>query len=253
MRGMGGVYGGRAMQRDRDQQPGARATVSPMDPLPESPWSRPGTVAGFLASPPNATLLRFVEARRRGAEPLRILDIGGGAGRNAAPLRERGHRVLALDLSWPMLQAGMSRPEATSGSLTFAQASMDRLPGADRTFDIVIAHGIWNLARSGAEFRAAIGEAARVCRTGAGLFVFTFSRSTLPGSVSPVAGETFVFTEFSGSPQCFLTERELIDELAAVGFEPDSAVPVTEHNRPRPGQLSGGGPVIYEGAFRLTG
>ena len=26
----------------------------------------------------------------------------------------------------------------------------------------------------------------------------------------PVAGETFVFTQFSGQPQCFLTERELV-------------------------------------------
>lgn len=161
--------------------------------------------------------------------------------------------MLALDLSWPMLQAGVSRPQATSGSLTFAQAPMDRLPVANDTFDIVIAHGIWNLARSGAEFRAAMREAARVCRAGAGLFVFTFSRNTLPASATPVAGETFVFTEFSGSPQCFLSERELIEELAVVGFEPDGAVPLTEHNRPRPGQLSMGGPVIYEGAFRFTG
>lgn len=129
---------------------------------------------------------------------------------------------------------------------------MDILPVRDRSFDLLIAHGIWNLARSGAEFRRAVREAARVSRQGAGLFVFTFSRNTLPAEASPTPGETFVFTEFSGRPQCFLTEAELLSELAACGFAPDAATPLTEHNRPRPGNLSrAGGPVIYQGAFRL--
>jgi hypothetical protein len=43
----------------------------------------------------------------------------------------------------------------------------------------VVAHGIWNLARTTTEFRRAIAEAARVARPGACLFVFTFSRTTL--------------------------------------------------------------------------
>lgn len=222
-----------------------------MDPLAASPWGRPGTVAGFVASPPNATLLRFVEGRGRGRERLRILDIGGGAGRNASPLADRGHDVVVLDLSTPMLQAGRNREAQGDRPPAFALAPMDRLPVADRAFDVVVAHGIWNLARSDAEFRAGVREAARVCRPGAGLFVFTFSRHTLPDDVSPVAGETFVYTQFSGSPQCFLTEAQLLSELGDAGFTPDPAVPLTEHNRLRPGQLSSGGPVIYEAAFRF--
>jgi ubiquinone/menaquinone biosynthesis C-methylase UbiE len=54
---------------------------------------------------------------------------------------------------------------------------MDRLPLGDASIDLVVAHGIWNLARSAAEFRRAIAEAARVARPDAGLFVFTFSRA----------------------------------------------------------------------------
>ena len=68
--------------------------------------------------------------------------------------------------------------------------------------------------------------------------------------VAPVAGETFVFTQFSGAPQCFLTERQLIDEMHTAGFEPDPALPLRELNRPAPGLRTAGGPVIYEGAFR---
>jgi hypothetical protein len=83
--------------------------------------------------------------------------------------------------------------------------------------------------------------------------VFTFSRNTLPAETRPVDGETFVFTEFSGQPQCFLTAEELFAELDAVGFVPDPSVALTEHNRRRSGALHAGGPpVIYEAAFRYT-
>ncbi|MDQ1348155.1 MAG: hypothetical protein QG573_1529, partial [Acidobacteriota bacterium] len=125
--------------------------------------------------------------------------------------------------------------------------------------DLDIAHGIWNLARSAAEFRDAVREAARVAAAGAALFVFTFSRHTFPAATVPVAGEPFVFTQFSGEPQCFLTQEQLTSELAEVGFAPDPAVPLTEYNRPAPGArpvvptpASPTRPVIYEAAFRFS-
>lgn len=125
---------------------------------------------------------------------------------------------------------------------------------ATGTVDLVIAHGIWNLARSSAQFRAGVQEAARVSRKGAALFLFTFSRRTLPGSDRPVDGESFVFTGFSGEPQCFLTEEQLVSELAAAHFVLDRAVPLREHNVPRPGSVrTGKVPVIFEAAFRFTG
>jgi hypothetical protein len=128
---------------------------------------------------------------------------------------------------------------------------MDALPVCSRSVDLVIAHGIWNLARSGLEFRRAIAEAARVATAGAALFVFTFSRHTLPSSATPVAGESFVFTQFSGSSQVFLTEDQLFEELHAAGFVPDPALPLRELNVPAPGQVrSAGPPVIYEAGFR---
>ena len=226
-----------------------------------SAWSAPGTVAGFSQSPPNGALLQFAEgelrllrqrSRDRRARP-RALDIGCGAARNGVPLAELGWDVVGLDLSWPMIAAAGHRASdaGVSDGLRLALAPMDALPVRDRSIDLVIAHGIWNLARSGSEFRQAVHEAARVATTGAALFVFTFSRHTLPAEAEAVADETFVFTQFSGQPQCFLTETQLLSELAAAGFDPDPALPVRELNRPRPGALPvGSGPVIYEGAFR---
>ena len=131
---------------------------------------------------------------------------------------------------------------------------MHALPVRDRSIDLIVAHGIWNLARSGAEFRGAVAEAARVAAPGAALFVFTFSRHTLPPDAAPIAGEAFVFTQFSGAPQVFLTRDQLLEEMREAGFHPDPALPIRELNLPPPGQVRvGGAPVIYEAAFRKTG
>jgi SAM-dependent methyltransferase len=222
-----------------------------MDPREHSAWTQAATVRSFATSPPNDTLIRFVEGERTRCARSRVLDIGCGAGRNAGPLAASGLDVLGIDLSWPMLRAMADRRRDSAGRLALALAPMDRIPAHDRSFDIVIAHGIWNLARSGAEFRRAVSEAARVSKAGAALFVFTFARSTLPPTAAPVVGESFVFTQFSGEPQCFFEEAELVAELASVGFVPDAAIPLTERNRHRPGSLQSSGPAIYEGAFRL--
>jgi SAM-dependent methyltransferase len=208
-------------------------------------------VAGFAQSPPNQVLMRLGEAEVRRPGPRRALDIGCGAGRNAIPLQEQGWDVFGIDSSAPMLSAAVARRRAEgSGRVLFARADMEALPVAGGSADLIVAHGIWNLADSAARFRGAVREAARVARPGAALFVFTFSRHTLPAGAAPVTGETFVFTQFSGQPQCFLTAAELIAEMALAGFDPDPAVPLTEYNRRAPGSLSTGAPVIYEAAFR---
>ncbi len=155
-----------------------------------------------------------------------------------------------------MLDAARRRAlaDGREGGLALLRARMDALPLVDGSVDIAVAHGIWNLARSDAELRRALAEAARVARTGAGLFLFTFSRATLPADAKPVPGESFVFTQFAGEPQCFLTEEQLVAELREVGFEKDPPGPLTERNRPLPGRaLTRAGPVVYEGTFRRQG
>ena len=200
--------------------------------------------------------MRFAGEEIARARGRRALDLGCGAARNAVPLALQGWTVLGLDLSRPMLKAARERQRAELDEehhLGLALAPMDRLPVADGCCDLVIAHGIWNLAKSSMEFRQAVREAARVSADGAALFVFTFSRHTLPPDTTAVAGEPFVFTEFSGEPQCFLTETQLDAELARAGFVRDAGVPFHEYNLPTPGLLpTGKAPVIYEAAFRRT-
>jgi SAM-dependent methyltransferase len=227
-----------------------------MDPLAGSAWSEPGMVAGFARSSPNTVLMGYAEAELRRLGSGRVVDIGCGAGRNAVPLAQQGWDVLGVDLSWPMLRAAAARARdaGIDRRLQLALAPMHALPVPERSADLVVAQGIWNLARSGAEFRLAVHEAARVARPGAALFVFTFSRNTFPPHAQPVPGESFVFDKFSGEPQCFVTAEQLLTEMHGAGFEPDPGISLTEYNRPRGGMMpSGTVPVIYEAAFRRLG
>jgi SAM-dependent methyltransferase len=203
-------------------------------------------------------LLRYAarELSRVGSRATpRALDLGCGAGRNAIPLVRLGWDVVGLDLSWPMLVAAARRAaEELVGArpMRRIRASADRSGLRAASFDLLIAHGIWNLARSDAELRGSIAEAARLAAPGAGLFVFTFSRSSLPESASPVEGERFVFEGPPGGRFTYLAPEELVAELAAAGFSPDPAVPMTEYNRPSPRAAGlGGSPAILEAAFRF--
>lgn len=161
--------------------------------------------------------------------------------------------MLGVDLSLPMLVAASTRArdEQVADRCRVALGSMDRLPVVSQSCELIVAHGIWNLARTGTEFRAAVREAARVAAPDAALFVFIFSRDTLGGGAEPVAGESFVFESAPGERHVFLTADQLISELAGAGFARDPDVPLREVNPRGSNRLvTIGSPVIWEGAFR---
>ena len=123
-----------------------------VDPLAGSQWSAPGTVAGFAQSAPNAVLMSFAEAgaealQRRARARHRLRRRTQRAPARAPRMERGGHRPVvahALRRREPHARASTRRP-ISRGSLRRWSASRRR----DRSFDLVIAHGIWNLARSG--------------------------------------------------------------------------------------------------------
>ncbi len=109
-------------------------------------------MAGFAQAAPNTVLVTFAGEELKRCGGGRVLDIACGAGRNALPLARLGWNVVGTDLSWSMLCAAASRTHEHGLDDRFhvVLASMERLPARDRSFDLVIAHGIWNLAREAA-------------------------------------------------------------------------------------------------------
>jgi len=127
-----------------------------------SRWDEAGTVGSFSTAAANRVLLEFVRTESACCPRRRILDVGCGAARNAAPMAAQGGTVVGTDVSWPMLVAARRRvaTEGVAGRVALVRASMDYLPLRDASVDLVVAHGIWNLARTAAEFRRAVAEGA---------------------------------------------------------------------------------------------
>lgn len=105
-----------------------------------------------------------------------VLDVAAGTGMLSLQLRAAGAQVLALDLSWRMLQVGARRDRARRpglGGLWWCNADALRLPLADATCDgVTIAFGLRNLG----DPAAGLAEFARVTRPGGRLVVLEFSR-----------------------------------------------------------------------------
>jgi ubiquinone/menaquinone biosynthesis C-methylase UbiE len=124
--------------------------------------------ASYLGDTPGAhffqTRLTLVKQLLGDCPGGRALDIGTGPGFALRLLRERGLKVVGMDLSREMLvHAGR-----TAGPVPLAEGSVERLPFSDASFDVVTCLGVleyvWDLG-------AALGEMHRVLRPGGRLIV----------------------------------------------------------------------------------
>jgi ubiquinone/menaquinone biosynthesis C-methylase UbiE len=177
--------------------------------------------------------------------PLNILDIGCGAGRNSIPLAQSGHRVTGVDRAPNMLVAARQGAlrAGVADRCQFVAGDMDHLGVAAGEFDLVVAHGVWNLADGDEVFLRAVAEAARAARAGASLFVFTFAR--VPATPAAPPGSRFAVPLTDGTARCYVTEADLDAVLAERGFHRASG-PLTLYNAvPRPGSP----PPIFEGCW----
>jgi S-adenosylmethionine-dependent methyltransferase len=95
--------------------------------------------------------IRFAVVRRTlswqvdalGGGPLRILDVGGGDGRDSLPLAEQGHEVTVLDPSAGMLQEARTSAEGLGVTSAFraVEGSVDDLVASvGDGYDLVLCH-----------------------------------------------------------------------------------------------------------------
>jgi ubiquinone/menaquinone biosynthesis C-methylase UbiE len=141
-----------------------------------------------LAAGPGA--LEFVRTqalleRYLPAPPAVVADVGGGPGRYAVWLAERGYRVHLVDpVALHVEQAGVAakgRPGAVLASAEVGDARALRLP--DASVDAVLLLGPLYHLPEHAERLQALAEARRVCRRGGVIIAAAISRfaSTLDG------------------------------------------------------------------------
>jgi ubiquinone/menaquinone biosynthesis C-methylase UbiE len=148
-----------------------------------------------------------------GPRDQKVLDIGCGTGRFAARVLDRfaRTRVWGLDLSDGMLEQGRSRCESASGRLHLVQASSERLPFADNSFDVVTCtHSFHHYP----DQKQAIAEMFRVLRPGGRLLLVDGDRDRLWGRLL-----FDVFVVLMEGPVRHLSGRAFRELYSSAGFD----------------------------------
>lgn len=99
-------------------------------------------------------------------EGEKVLDIGCGAGVDtiiAAMMAGPEGNVIGIDMVPEMLErANKNLREVSMGNVSFQQASAERLPFPDESFEVVISNGVFNLIP---DKRKALSEVFRVLKS----------------------------------------------------------------------------------------
>lgn len=111
-----------------------------------TPWSR------IRYAVVAETLRRQVLALAPGGERLRILDVGGGDGRDSVPLAAGGHDVTILDPAAEWLAEAERRAAESGAAITTVLGGLDDLFGAfaGREYDLVLCHFVLRYRPAGA-------------------------------------------------------------------------------------------------------
>lgn len=113
----------------------------------EAPWGR----LRFVVV--RETLRRQADALGGEAGGLRVLDVGGGDGRDALALAEAGHHVTIVDPSPAWLAQATRRAEESglSDRLSIVAGSLDDLPPETGDYDLVVCHFVLHYRPAGGD------------------------------------------------------------------------------------------------------
>ncbi len=171
----------------------------------EREWTRLTTPTGAIEFAVNShALVKHLPSNAR------VLDIGGGPGRYALWLAERGHRVVLADLSSELLAiARRKAAESTSGTLIeeIVEAdARDLSQWDDDSFDAVLSLGPFYHLPDPADRERAVGELSRVVRPGGLAFVAFMTRYSFLRRTMAVPDE-----------RRHLTQQEFVERLLEEG------------------------------------
>lgn len=99
-----------------------------------------------LAGPSAAAWTQVLQARLPQARPLRILDVGTGAGFFAILLARLGHEVTGIDMSADMLHEAKCNALAAGVTAHFMKMDAQKPDFAEGAFDVVVSRNLtWTL------------------------------------------------------------------------------------------------------------
>jgi SAM-dependent methyltransferase len=122
------------------------------------------------------------------APPVRVVDVGAGAGLASVALAQRGYDVLAVDSTKRMLELTQARATAAGADVRVAEADAASLPLEDGSIDLVVSVGLipWLV-----DERSTLDEFRRVLRPGGGLVITADNRWRLTELVDPSLSPLF--------------------------------------------------------------
>jgi SAM-dependent methyltransferase len=119
-----------------------------------------------------ADLIERILVRHGLTGPRRLLDLGCGTGNHALPLAERGHTVVGVDRSRPMLAQARAKASAAGlGSATFREADIRALELGQHFDAVLMMFTVLGYQLEDADVMAALGTVRRHLDPG-GLFIF---------------------------------------------------------------------------------
>jgi 2-polyprenyl-6-hydroxyphenyl methylase/3-demethylubiquinone-9 3-methyltransferase len=136
----------------------------------EQQSSSPQTIAQFEKL--KNSLLRIL-GRPSGAEGVRVLDIGCGAGTFSRIWASQGAFVRGVDVNDALVEIAKERAQSAGLSIEFVVGTATSLPWADRSVDVVV---MPELLEHVSEWRCCLEEAVRVLDEGGVLYLSTSNR-----------------------------------------------------------------------------
>lgn len=116
------------------------------------------------------TLLRAIGP---GRAPLRVADIGCGAGTQSRLWAAKGHQVYGADINAALIELARQRAAQDGMTVQFSVASATSLPWKDASMDLCIAP---ELLEHVADWQSCLAEMVRVLRPGGALFISTSNK-----------------------------------------------------------------------------
>lgn len=148
-----------------------------------------------------------------------VLDVGAGTGRVALRLAERGHHVIALDLTEALLRRAQKKADNAGVIVDTLIADAEQLPVVDGGLDAVAVHGVLHHLTAPA---LVIGHAGRALRDGGHWFSLDPHRSPLRG-VFDAAMRLVPLWKEEAAPDGLQTEERLLAWCRAAGISANAS------------------------------